>query len=74
MELSRQDKVRLAKVIDESTLKTLKMIARELNNVWSKDSVIKETEHGTVVASVRKEERANALKLYLSELERLAHE
>lgn len=74
MKLSKQDKVILAKVIDESTLNLMRGIAGALVANWNDATVIYDTEHQTVVAAVRKEERKNALDIFLQELERLAHE
>tara|TARA_R100000789_G_C3019551_1_gene153241 strand:- start:2944 stop:3168 length:225 start_codon:yes stop_codon:yes gene_type:complete len=74
MVLSKQQKIELAKVLNESTLDIMRKVATEMIINWSKCSAVKETEHQTVVATVKKEERTTALQLFLEELERIAHE
>lgn len=74
MELSKHDKIRLAKVMEESTLSVMRAVAGALVNQWNSGTVVGTSEHETIVNAVKREERQNALTLFLQELERLAHE
>jgi len=64
----------LQQAADDDVLRELNKLADTLVSVWMSGSGIRETEFLTLQETIKREERKEALKLFLQELERLAHE
>ena len=64
----------LQQVTDENNLKALTYVADLMIQNWQKSSVVGANEWETVKNAILREERAKALRLFLEEIERIAHE
>lgn len=64
----------LQQIADDKNLEVLRYLADMMIKNWQSGSSVGVSEWETVKNVIIKEERARALKLFLEEIERLAHE
>ena len=64
----------LQEVASENNLKVLNYVADLMIANWQKTSVVGANEWETVKNAILREERAKALRLFLEEIEKIAHE
>lgn len=74
MELTKRDKILLAKAVDDRALEIMQMIASQMLANWAAGPICKETTLLTIKEAAGRDERKRALQSFLQELERLAHE
>ena len=72
--MSASIKIALQQITQDSNLRVLNHVADLLINHWNSTSLIGQTEWETAKNAVTKEERAKALRLFISELEKQANE
>lgn len=71
MDLSKQDRVRLSKVLDDRTFELLQNIATQFLIGMNRGTVQQDTAFLTAREAIRREERKLALKRYFEILEEL---
>lgn len=74
MELSKKEKMMLQKVVDDSCLEILTRIANLLLVKQNQGQVMAETAFLTAAEAIKREERKNFIRIFLQEIERIAHE
>lgn len=70
--LSKKQKTILQKAISEDSFELMQEIASQLLNVWANGPMLKQTAFLTSAEAIGRDERKKALKIFFSELNRLA--
>ena len=74
MEIPKQDKIRLQKLMGNGDLKVIRTVANALILNWDRQSCVKDTEFETLKAIIEKESKIKGLTILFDELERNAHD